>query len=495
MSRGQQLIRSSASTLASQGASTIISIVFIAYFARVFSREQMAVYAIMSMLASWNELLGGLGMHTLIVRDAAQLRAQGDHAGVKRLISSVLTYRTGSLALASLLWLLAAPLITAHSFSDDSALGLVQFSALIAFFMSGRAQLSGVQVALERFGRRAVIQTGTVLLERLFCVIGYFSLGIYGFFGGYLAAILLGTAWTLWDIRHFLTWERLPFAEVFRASRGLWGIKFIRGALDHLDRPLILALMGAEYLAIYFVAKRLYDNLYAVVTAILVPIGVKYGEVKVEGRAILASFFRKTMIINAMIFVPVSAVLMVTAQPLILLYGGEKYADADTLLAAFGFTLIGVSFWSVLREASLRLLEPRHLAIQYASSVVVTLLAYLLLVPPLQLVGIPIAMGLGYFAGLSPPIVHLHRRWGLRLPLGTIGNICACGACILMLAGPLSGLFAGTVAQLSVALAFSGLVLLGWLLLAGSREIDALVTPLCLRIPGFRWLFSYRSGG
>ena len=73
MTRGQQLLRSSTSTLASQVASALISILFIAYFARAFSLEQMAIYAIMSMFAAWNEIVGGMGMHTLMVRDAAQL--------------------------------------------------------------------------------------------------------------------------------------------------------------------------------------------------------------------------------------------------------------------------------------------------------------------------------------------------------------------------------------------------------------------------------------
>lgn len=495
MTRGQQLLRSSTSTLASQVANALISILFIAYFARAFSREQMAIYAIMSMFASWNEIVGGLGMHTLMVRDAAQLKARGDHNGVNLLISSVLVYRTCALALTSLVWFLTSPLTTAHSFSEPSSLGLVEYAVVIAFFMSCRSELSAVQTALERFGRQAVINTGTVFMQRLFSVIGYFTFGVQGFFTGYLVSTIASALWTAWDIRQFLTWQRLPFSTIFRQSRGLWGIKFIRGALDHLDRPLILSLMSAELLGVYFVAKRLYENLYNVVTSISVPIGVKFGEVKIEGNQALRSFFNKSCLINAQIFIPVSAVLMVTAHPLLSLYGGEKYGEASAVLAAFGFTLIGVSFWSLMREASLRLLETRHLAIQYVSSATVTLVAYFLLVPKLQLVGVPIAMGLGYLAGIYPILVILRKTHDLHLPMSSIGKIFGCAGCIIVIVPLLTLLVSQVVILLIASLILSGFLVLFWLYFVGPRDVNELLAPLYMQIPSVRRLLANRSGG
>ena len=74
LSRYKEIIKSSASILSSQAASALISIAFLAYFARVFSKEQMAVYATLTIFSSWNEVVGGLGMGTLMIKEVAGLQ-------------------------------------------------------------------------------------------------------------------------------------------------------------------------------------------------------------------------------------------------------------------------------------------------------------------------------------------------------------------------------------------------------------------------------------
>ena len=165
------------------------------------------------------------------------------------------------------------------------------------------------------------------------------------------------------------------------------------------------------------------------------------------------------------------------------------------MLAAFGFTLIGVSFWSLMREVSLRLLETRHLAIQYISSATVTLLAYLLLIPKLQLVGVPIAMGLGYLAGIYPIVVILRKTWDVHLPIASISKIFGCAVCILVIVPILTLFISKIFTLLIVSLMLSLFLILSWLYFVGPNDVKEILNPIYMQIPSVKRLLSNRSGG
>lgn len=489
MSRTSELARSSLSILASQGFTTLISIVFIAYFAREFSKEQMAIYATLAMLSGWTISLGELGMGTLLEKDVAHLTAKGMHSEVAGLITSVMVYRTLLMAVVSLAFYLTAPLFSQRLFGGAEQVLLLEYVVVVSFVMSFTASLGSIQVATQRFVSRSGIDVATILAQRGFCVIGYLSGGIFGFYSGLLLATLLGMALCLIDIRRYLTAKLIPFREIFRQCRGYFGLSLLKVAGDQIDRPVVAFLLGAEALAGYHVAKRLFDNLYGLVQAIVVPAGVKFGEVKAEGLAALQTYYHRSLVIVAHIFIPIGCLAMVVAPSLLLLYGGEKYVAASPVLAAFGFTLMGLAIWVIVRQAALRLVSVRHLTSQYLVTLVVTLVAYGILLPLWGEVGIPIAMGLGYAAGLVPVAVYMQKELGLIFPVRSLLVTCCCGVCILTVMVPAS-LLAPGLGQLAVAGVLSGLVYVMWLIFVGPREVVSLVKQVCSTLPSVRMIFA-----
>ncbi|MBN1141393.1 MAG: lipopolysaccharide biosynthesis protein [Deltaproteobacteria bacterium] len=489
MNRTRELARSSLSILASQGLTTIISIVFIAYFARAFSKEQMAVYATLTMMSGWIGWIGEMGMGTLIEKDVAQLEAAGNHNQAKRLISSVIAYRLGMMAIVTLAFLWASPYFTWRFFGNHEFLPLIRYVVVISFILAVMESLGGVQGATQRFVSSSAIGVTTVLAQRGLCVIGFFTAGIFGFFSGFLAATLLGLALCLLDIHRYLTWNLLPFREIFRQSRGYFGLGMIKVAADQIDRPIVASFLGAEALASYHIAKRLYDNLYGVARAFLVPIGIKFGEVKVEGAEALSSFFHQTQVVVFHLFIPLGFFLIATSKSLLLLYGGEKYASSSPILAAFGFTLMALVIWVMIRQVALRLIPVRYLAIQYLTTSAVTIFSYCLLIPLWGESGIPIAMGLGYIIGLVPTAHQLQKNWSLKLPLRQMLLSSICGLCILGVMFPASMVLPG-LRHLVLASVFSMLIYSAWLYFIGPLEVENLFRTFCSRVPLVRGIFS-----
>ena len=489
MKRTRELARSSLSILASQGLTTIISIVFIAYFARVFSKEQMAVYATLTMMSGWIGWIGEMGMGTLIEKDVAQLEAAGRHDQTKRLISSVIAYRLGMMFAVTLAFFWASSFLTWKFFGSHEYLNLIRYVVLISFILALMESLGGVQGATQRFVSSSAISVTTVLAQRGLCVIGFSTAGIFGFFTGFLAATILGLALCLLDIRRYLTWNLLPFGDIFRQSRGYFGLGMIKVAADQIDRPIVAGFLGAEALAGYHIAKRLYDNLYGVARAFLVPIGIKFGEVKVEGAEALSSFFHQTQVVVFHLFIPLGFFLIVTSKSLLLLYGGEKYASSSPILAAFGFTLMALVIWVMIRQVALRLISVHYLAIQYLTTSAVTISSYCLLIPLRGESGIPIAMGLGYIIGLIPVAYQLQKNWSLKLPLRQMLLSSTCGLCILSIMLPASMVPPG-LRHLVLVSGLSIVIYVSWLYFFGPMEVENLVKTFYSRIPLVRGIFS-----
>lgn len=470
MSRVKELAKSSASILASQVTIAIISLLFLAYFARIFTKQQMAMLAIVEMLTAWTQLLGSMGLGTLAIKDVANLLAKGNDKGAKLLISNVVFYKIATFIIISLLFYIVSPLIANISFQSTEYISIIRFLVIISLVASIQMVFFEIQVATQRFPTNSAITAGTVLGQKIFSVLGFFIDGFYGFFIGFFIATLISAFITLYDIRKYLLFNILPFTSMFKQSHGYMWLDLLRGTFNHIDQPVIAFLMGAETLAIYYIAKRIYDYALRLLTAVTVPIGVKFGEVMTEGKEILRNYYQQSFNIISTLFIPMGFFIMLVSEPVILLFVGNKYFSAVPIAAAFGFTLMCASVWAILREAALRLLLAKHLIYQYISTLLFTLTGYFILIPQFSSIGIPIATGVGYIGGIIPIIYLIRKHKGFRVSIKNLFLAIGGGICILLLFIPTNGI-SNLFIQLIAVSILSGLIYLIWLYYLGPPEI------------------------
>jgi len=302
VSQVSSIIRSSTYRVTANVANIIISISFMAYFARVFTKEQMAIYAALTVLKAWNDIITGLGLGTLLVKDATPLISSGNIYDAKRLITSVLVYRT-----SFLLILCCILIFIEESISPGILIGLgysdiFNIIVLISFISGFSSMVSATLIPLQKFGTREVINVSSVLFQRIVCVVGFLSVGVIGFYYALIVSYLLELLVGLVVVRNYLTLHLIPFAQLFRSSRSYYGLEILRSGLDNLDRPVVAFFMGTTALADYHVAKRLFDNFYQLMLAIIVPAGVKFGELQVSAKHVLQEYYNHCLILVSHLF-------------------------------------------------------------------------------------------------------------------------------------------------------------------------------------------------
>ncbi len=476
----KDLVKSTTSNVVSQGIIMAASFAYVAYLARVFSEKEMAIYAVLNIMTGWNELLTS-GSLVLLNRDAARLMASGETGRLKTLLSGVLVWRTLVLILICQCWVFASAYIANSIFKDAGYAECIRYVAYISIALVFRSMLSAAQAAVQHFTSRSLVNVIAHLAQQGLSLGSYVIYGIDGFLTGFLCGTFVGIFLSCWDMRNYFTARIERFSVIFRESMPFIGLQFLEGALDKADRPLIGAFLGVEMLAAYHIARRLYENLYMATSTVLEPMVVKIGEVLAEGKDPLNKYYRQTVLVTAQVFIPISFLAIATAKPFLSLYAGAKYAYAYPIVMAFGFTLLGISMWSTLRAAALRLIAAQFLAYQTIIFYAVTLAGYAVLLPACGPIGIPIAMGLGYFAGwtLAMP---LKKHCGVTTPWRELYTGLGCGACMLTAILPMS-LFENRLWQLFVGLILGGAIYLLWVHWVGPREIDVRLRRLYAALP------------
>jgi O-antigen/teichoic acid export membrane protein len=481
MSRFTELAKSSSAILFSHLSMTVASIFFLAYFARVFTKEEMALFAFLAMLGAWTQFLGGMGLNTLAIRNVAGMVVSQAPEEVSRFISSVIAYRASGIILVSGACAVASPLIGVLSFGHHDLDGLLLIVVGASLLSALHYSLLEVLESLQRFYARSMLDLIVFLVSRGLGIAGFFIAGARGFFLGYLLALLAGVGCSLFLLRSHLTTRLLSLSRLLGRSKGYWALDVLQAGRSQLDQPIIAFLLGAETLAGYFVAKRLFEKAGVLVNAVVMPLGMKFGEVKVQGEEAVRRYLENTLVMAAYLFVPLGFFIAATARPLLILYAGQRYAPFAPVAVAFGFTTIASAMWSVLREAVLRLYTARRLVVLYVGTVVFTLLSYVAFIPLLGVVGVPLAMMTGSAGGAALAGRSLLEWLKPRLPARELCFAAGCGACFLLFEASAS-LVAGLPVQLASVTVLSGALYMAWIGLAGPAEVRDLLRRLWARV-------------
>ncbi|MFC3069200.1 oligosaccharide flippase family protein [Phenylobacterium soli] len=426
-------------------------------FARLLTKDQMAIFPVFLMLAGIPNLVLTFGIFSTFMRELPRLFRE-DEARARGLVM------TGSLVVIACTITAA---VSAAVFSGEIA-RLVFRNAAQGWIIQGLAPgfvayviaKIGESVVSGRgqFGRISAVQIVDSVFRPLVTIGAFFAFGVKGVVIGIVAAQFLIAAQYLFYMRDILFVAGTPFYPVralFAESMPYYVGNFLSYLRGDGDTLLVTTFLGPAAVAEYYVAKNLYANVVLIQNAV--------DWVAVERLARFArtpSFQEKLSELNeriAQLMVPFTLLVVALAPHAIAILAGPRYASSTWPAVVLLFAALA-QFIAIPVERAVFVAAPGILRVYFAVFEVLTVLASAaLLVPQVGILGVAAARVISPVTGWLFGLVLLKRRFNLVLSLDAVARVLLAGvpvsAVILWLAPRPTG-FADAVIGAAVAGAF-----------------------------------------
>lgn len=385
-------------------------------FARLLTKDQMAVFPAFLMLAGLPVLFLTFGIFSAFIRDVPVLLRTDS-----RLVRSLIVTGSGVIILGTIV-----PTAAAYWWSDkvaefvfrqadDGWIIRTMIPGFVAYMISKIAE--NVMWGRGQFGETSIVQIIESIVRPLATMTLYFSLGLKGIVIGLVTSQFIIAGVGFWYIRDIFIGPLpplYPLGKLFSASMPYYIGNYLAYLRGDGDTFLVTALLGPVALAEYYLAKSLYSNVCLIWTAV--------DKVAVERLARFgnsASFNEKVRQLHVRISqttIPFALFVIATAPGLIMLLGGSRYAGA-TGPAILLLVMALIQFAIIPVDRAVYIAVPGFLRV--ASSILEATLVVgtaLLLAPSAGLMGVATARIIAPLGYCVFGVFVLYRRFGLSLP-------------------------------------------------------------------------------
>jgi O-antigen/teichoic acid export membrane protein len=335
-------------SLSATVATRLISLISLAVLARLLAPRDFGLLAFALVYITYVETIGDLGSSLALIYWPDR---RDDAAQVTFWINCVSGF--GWFALT----LLLAPTIADFFNSPDGAgiVRLLAWSFPIKYLGNTHDALAQKDL---RFGARMIPELGLGISKAVISI----ALAAAGFGGWSLAWGQLGglAGWTL------LLWIAVPWrpslrfpkdllGPMLRYGRGMITVNVLAAVVHHIDLAIVGRMLGATVLGIYQMGSRIPDMSLSVIiwgaTKVLFP---AFSAVHAAGESLKGAYLQAVRYIS-LLTIPVAAMLVVTAEPLVLALFGAKWTAAIPILQAMavysGLRAIGSPAGDVLKAS------------------------------------------------------------------------------------------------------------------------------------------------
>lgn len=475
----------------------IVGIAATMIFARILTKQQMAVFPIYLMLAGICNLILTFGIFSQFIRELPRLVREDNNTARSLVITAAFFISLATLVPAIVAQFFSGA-IAEYTFRDRAQsyvieiIGLACFayaiSKIVEYVMWGRAQYSAT----------SIVQVFESVVRPLCTICLYLLLGYKGIVYGLALAQFLVAALGIYLIRDILIgpWPAMyPLGKLIKDSGPYYIGNYLAYFRTDGDQLLVNLILGPARLSEYFIAKTLYLNASLIYSAI--------DKVAVErlARSTLAKDFgekaQQLGLQVARTAVPFTLLIIaVTPWAMAILagphYGGATW-PAQILLAA-----LLVRFVLIPIDRSVYLIVPGYIRVSYAVVETATvMISAVLLAPAMGITGAAVANLLGYCVTGAFGFVMLRRTSEIDYSLWPAGKMV-----LAALPGTIVAYFVPSSAEsFGHAVLWSGIVASIWvvLFLASTFAIDRSEFAALWRLvrQGFDAAFSavkWRSG-
>jgi len=425
MSRGARVGRGATYIFVQGISTTAIGLVYFIVIARALTKEEMGVYALLTITLSLVQTLGVFTLPSASIKYIAQYVAEGSREKAKSVVTRVLQLGLAtSTATFILLFVSAAWLSTIISGTAANAM-LFRLLAFISFFVILYLQMLGFLQGLQKMAAVALINAMYTSLQSIVGI--YLVLSgwkLLGVVSSWLIGICIAFTTSLILARKHLGVSRKPHSlrPLFRFSYPLYIagiISFLSGSVDSI---MLVSFMSSvqglteaqKLLGIYSVAVRasFVPTMLStsIVTALFPQLSELYTKQGIKG---LKDAFNASTRYSMFVSFPIIIGLAVLAYPIVILFGGWEYNEAGLPLAVLCLAAIPVAL-GVAMGSTLMTLERTKtvslitvISIFFTSAVSFVNLAYFY--PSLGLTGPAWARTISSLVGFGLSVYALKR--------------------------------------------------------------------------------------
>jgi len=360
---GSRTARAAAWSLSATIATRLISLVSLVILARLLAPRDFGLLAFALVYITYVETIGDLGSSLALIywpdrkEDAAQV---------------TFWINTASGLAWFVLTLLLAPAIAAFFNSPDGAgiVRLLAWSFPIKYLGNTHDALAQKEL---RFGARVIPEVGLVTMKALLSIgLARAGLGGWSLAWGHLAGL---TCWTvmLWTAVPWRPSLRFPvdlLRPMLRYGRGMITVNLLAAVVHHIDLAVVGRMLGATVLGVYQMGSRVPDMTISVIIwgagRVLFP---AFAAIHAGGESLKKAYLQSVRYMS-LLTVPVAALLVVTAEPLVLALFGGKWIAAIPVLRAMavysGLRALGSPIGDVLKATGRSDLLARLAAVKAA---------------------------------------------------------------------------------------------------------------------------------
>lgn len=349
----KQVVKNSFINLISRITVTLVSIGFIGYISRILSKEELGVFALLSVFESLLPVIVGLGLIASAIRLIPEVKARGEESKVSDIIKITL-FLTNLVALPLILvGIFGRNYLSLVFLKSNKYANIIIWILLTSFFFTSFSWILLIHQSLQSFTQIAILSIITYVLQRLIAIFlllkGYGIEGIiYGFFIGSMVGVLLG----IFTLKKYIfsKYYGYPIGDLIKFSLPYYAQGWARYVFNQGDQTMVALIFVPEILAVYFLAKKIVSLVILVFEALLEPVIPKLAEIKPKGILIFKHNINKIyniFVISALIVV---ILMFINNKNIIYFLGGEKFYNdylVVNILAISFFVYLLFSIYSI----------------------------------------------------------------------------------------------------------------------------------------------------
>jgi O-antigen/teichoic acid export membrane protein len=391
----------------------------------MLSKEEMAVFAVLNIMAAMQNMVSNLGFLTSSIKLVPEFLSNNEREKADGQIKAALFYPILCSFLVTLVLLFFADQISSIFLKSSEFITQIRIVLVISFaadlFSISQLLLSSIQ----KFEKMSVAIMLTNISQRVFAIIFYLLFDINGFLVGYSVGYLFGLFFNLFHLReHLLSQAKMrSFTSLIRYSYPFYGESALRFFYIQFDQIAVAIFFTPAQLSSYFIAKRFFQYFGLFINSLIEPMVPKISELKKRGIDYIQSIMKKSFRYFSIIILP-SGLLTASLSYFILeTVAGPKYVNDYMLLGILSLSAMFYGLFAFFAAYIFILGEPierfKYGAVMSLSTLILTIFLIFLI----GLKGAALASLLSFFVSTLFIIMRLLKHMKFTLNIAHFAKI------------------------------------------------------------------------